>query len=220
MNTTDATQTPGTTEEPDMTRAADDRRTAVIVVDVQDDFVTGSLAVAGGAQVARDISAHLAAFDYDAVVATADWHTEQTEEHFAPDGEEPNFVTTWPVHCMAGDHGSDLYDELELPAGTPLFKKGQLTASYSGFDGVAAIDGVDTDLTTYLRDAGINEVIVVGLAFDHCVKATALDAAAAGFETLIIEDLSAAVAEATEAQARDELTAAGVTIAPAATLAF
>lgn len=183
---------------------------ALIVVDVQNDFVNGSLAVEGGDIAAARITRLLSGYHgYDTIVATADWHTDDTHDHFAPEGTDPNFSDTWPVHCMAGTDGAELHDNLDLPDGTPLFLKGQTEASYSGFDGALA-DG--TRLADYLRARGVTDVDVVGIAFDFCVKATAIDAVNEGFTTTVVTELTAAVSPATAEQATSEMAAANVAI--------
>lgn len=180
---------------------------ALIVVDVQNDFCEGgSLAVTGGGAVAAAISDHAAAEAYDVIVTTRDWHHDPGA-HFA-DGE-PDFVETWPVHCAADTPGAAFHPDLTLPRVDVAVSKGAYEAAYSGFEGVTD-DGAS--LTDALRAAGVDAVTVVGLATDHCVRATALDAAAAGFATEVRLDLTAAVMAETAATAMTELTDAGVTL--------
>jgi nicotinamidase/pyrazinamidase len=193
---------------------------ALIVVDVQNDFCeAGSLAVAGGAEVARSISSlvgtNRANGRYDAVVATKDWHVDPGS-HFAPTGTEPNYVDTWPVHCVAESNGAEFHPELTI-AVDEVFLKGQTSPSYTGFDGtavgspaVARTSGDGVDLERWLRDRAVEAVDVVGLATDHCVKATALDAAARGFETNVLLAYCAGVAADTTEAARSEMAAAGI----------
>lgn len=187
-------------------------RTALLVVDVQNDFCEGgSLAVTGGKEVASKISSYLAgnADAYDAVIASRDWHTPDDDNggHFAAPDTEPDFSATWPVHCVAHEAGSDYAPGLALRHVTDHIKKGMGEPAYSAFEGVTE-DG--RTLLDLLRTDGIERVDVVGLATDYCVKATALDAAAAGLSTRVLASLTAAVAEETRLSARDELTAAGV----------
>jgi nicotinamidase/pyrazinamidase len=178
---------------------------ALIVVDVQNDFCEGgSLAVAGGAAVAAAITEHVrsGAGDYAHVVATRDHHVDPGG-HFA---EQPDFLETWPAHCVVGTRGVDLHENLDRGRIEVVFDKGHHTAAYSGFEGRA--DGVP--LADWLRDRGVDTVDVVGIATDHCVRATALDAVAAGFGTRVLLPLTAGVAEASTEAALDQLRTAGV----------
>jgi nicotinamidase/pyrazinamidase len=166
---------------------------ALIVVDVQNDFAdpTGGLAVRGGeriiAQVNREIRSARAAGSV--VAATQDWHPEHTP-HFAQDGG------VWPVHCVAGTWGAELHPELELPDDSPRVRKGANGEDgYSGFTMRDPRTGETqpTELEDILRTAGVDEVMVVGLATDYCVKATALDAHRLGFATTVLTSAIAAV---------------------------
>jgi nicotinamidase/pyrazinamidase len=177
------------------------------VVDVQNDFCEGgSLAVAGGTAVAAAISEHLRrhAGDYTHVVATRDHHIDPGD-HFAP---QPDFVATWPAHCVVGTGGVDLHPRLDRQPLEAVFDKGEYAAAYSGFEGRA--DGVP--LADWLRDHAVEAVDVVGIATDHCVRATALDAVAEGFATRVLLPLTAGVAEATTEAALDQLRTAGVVL--------
>jgi nicotinamidase/pyrazinamidase len=181
------------------------RKSALIVVDVQNDFCEGgSLAVAGGTDVARAISARLAEGGFDHAVATRDHHVDPGA-HFSA---RPDFVATWPAHCVAGTPGAELHPELDTSAIEAIFDKGEYAAAYSGFEGSA--DGLG--LAAWLRDREVTEVEIVGIATDHCVRATALDAVAAGFATTVRLDLTAGVDATTVAKALDDLRAAGVTL--------
>ncbi len=181
---------------------------ALIIVDVQNDFCEGgSLAVAGGAAVAGAISAFAATHDYDAVVATADHHIDPGA-HFAA---QPDFVDSWPAHCVVGTDGVGFHPDLDLARVNAVFRKGEFAAAYSGFEGSTPTKSGDIGLADWLRGRGIDAVDVCGIATDHCVRATALDAAAAGFDTTVLLDLTAGVAEPTTRAALDQLTAAGVT---------
>jgi nicotinamidase/pyrazinamidase len=188
-------------------------RRALVIVDVQNDFCEGgSLAVVGGEKVARSIS-ELAAHDraggaYDVVVATKDWHVDPGE-HFANEGTEPNYVDTWPVHCVAGSKGAEFHPGLDV-ALDEVFLKGRTTASYTGFDGGSASDE-SVRLEEWLKERDVDTVDVVGIATDHCVRATALDAVAAGFETTVLLDHCAGVAPETTEAGIEEMAAAGVT---------
>jgi nicotinamidase/pyrazinamidase len=176
---------------------------AVIVVDVQNDFCEGgSLAVAGGRAVARAISERLAAGGYDHAVATRDHHIDPNG-HFS---EHPDFVDTWPPHCVAGSAGAELAEELDTKSLEAIFDKGERSAAYSGFEGVA--DGLP--LAAWLRERGVDAVEIAGIATDHCVRATAVDAARLGFRTSVRLDLTAGVAKETVDRALAELAANGV----------
>jgi nicotinamidase/pyrazinamidase len=173
---------------------------------VQNDFCEGgSLAVSGGAGVAEAISDFLDsdAADYAHVVATRDHHVDPGG-HFAA---EPDFVDSWPAHCVAGTEGADFHPALVTDRVEEVFDKGSHAAAYSGFEGAAA-DG--TSLAEWLHSRGVTAVDVVGIATDHCVRATALDAVTAGFQATVLLDLTAGVAAGTTAAALDQLRAAGV----------
>jgi nicotinamidase/pyrazinamidase len=180
---------------------------ALLVIDVQNDFCEGgSLAVAGGAAVARAISEHagqgLERGEYAHVVGTRDHHIDPGA-HFS---DSPDFVDTWPEHCVVGTGGVELHPDLDRGVLQAVFDKGEHAAAYSGFEGAA--DGVG--LADWLRGHGVDTVDVVGIATDHCVRATALDAAAAGFGVRVLLPLVAGVSPATTEAALAELRAAGV----------
>jgi nicotinamidase/pyrazinamidase len=163
--------------------------TALVVVDVQRDFCEGgSLAVAGGAAVAAGISDLLESTPgYACVVATRDHHIDPGS-HFSAD---PDFVDSWPRHCEVGTPGVEFHEALRVRDFAAVFDKGEYAAAYSGFEGRDA-DGAS--LADFLRERGVDRVEVCGIATDHCVRATALDAARAGFATTVLLDLTAAVA--------------------------
>ncbi len=178
---------------------------ALIVVDVQNDFCEGgSLAVSGGAAVAAAVTEHMAAGGYDHVVATRDHHIDPGA-HFA---EAPDFVDSWPRHCVVGTDGVELHPALDRGPIEAVFDKGEYAAAYSGFEGSA--DGVG--LAAWLRAHGVESVDVVGIATDHCVRATALDAVATGLDTRVLLHLTAGVSEATTEAALDQLRTAGVAL--------
>jgi nicotinamidase/pyrazinamidase len=179
---------------------------ALIVVDVQNDFCEGgSLAVAGGAAVARAVSERLAggAHDYAHVVATQDFHIDPGR-HFS---DHPDYADSWPPHCVAGTAGADFYPDLDTSAIEATFRKGQHAAAYSGFEG---FDDNGTSLGDWLRGHGVDEVDVVGIATDYCVHATAADATRAGFATRVLLDLTAGVAPESTTKAIEDLRAEGV----------
>jgi nicotinamidase/pyrazinamidase len=178
---------------------------ALIVADVQNDFCEGgSLAVTGGVAVAEAITRHIreAAGDYAHVVATRDHHIDPGG-HFSP---APDFLETWPAHCVVGTDGVELHPALDREPIEAVFDKGEYAAAYSGFEGTA--DGVG--LADWLRGHGVDAVDVVGIATDHCVRATALDAVGNGFATRVLLPLTAGVAEASTEAALEQLRAAGV----------
>jgi nicotinamidase/pyrazinamidase len=188
--------------------------TVLIVVDVQRDFCEGgSLAVAGGAAVAGRISALLTSErgrSYPVVVATRDWHVDPGE-HFAPPGGKPDFSVTWPQHCVVGTAGAEWHPDLHLPDRAVVVSKGEHAAAYSGFEGT---DSQGRPLADLLRAAGIGSVDVAGIATSYCVRATALDAARAGFATRVLTDLVADVDPDTTPATWAELRAAGVSLDP------
>jgi nicotinamidase/pyrazinamidase len=187
---------------------------ALVVVDVQNDFCEGgSLGVEGGGAVAERISAYLRdeADQYATVVATRDWHIEPGD-HFA-DGE-PNFVTTWPVHCAADTRGAEFHARVNCHVDFAemidvVFSKGEHSAAYSGFEGTDPDGGT---LDAYLKAHGIDSVDVAGLATDYCDKATATDAIDLGYKVRLLADMCAGVAPETTAQALIDMQAAGIEI--------
>ena len=185
----------------------------LIICDVQNDFCEGgALQVAGGAAVARDITRYLhTATRYDHVVATQDWHIDPGG-HFADD---PDYVSSWPPHCLADSPGTRFHPALDTARIEDVFKKGAHSAAYSGFEGVDD-DGVA--LGDWLHRHDVDAVDVVGIATDYCVRATAQDAARAGFATRVLLDLTAGVAPESTAEAIAALHGAGVEIVGAATV--
>ncbi|HWU05914.1 MAG TPA: isochorismatase family protein [Streptomyces sp.] len=183
---------------------------ALIVVDVQNDFCEGgSLAVAGGADVAAAITDLIgeAQPGYRHVVATRDHHIDPGD-HFSA---SPDFEHSWPPHCVAGTEGVGFHPNFAPAVASgaidTVFDKGTYAAAYSGFEGV---DENGTGLAQWLRERSVTAVDVVGIATDHCVRATALDAAREGFVTHVLLDLTAGVAEGTTERALEELRTAGV----------
>src|SRR3954447_5495917 len=176
---------------------------ALVIVDVQNAFCEGgSLAVAGGTAVARAISAHVPGAGYDHVVATRDHHVDPGG-HFA---SAPDYLETWPAHCVVGTPGVELHSDLDRRPIEAVFDKGEYAAAYSGFEG--SYDG--QTLADWLRAHEVDAVDIVGIATDHCVRATALDAMAAGFSTRVLLHLTAGVAQATTDAALEQLRTAGV----------
>ncbi|MEV4775590.1 isochorismatase family protein [Microbacterium sp. LWH12-1.2] len=181
---------------------------ALLIVDVQNDFTEGgALAVAGGDAVASGITAFLAdrAGDYDAIIASRDWHDVDGDNggHFS---DAPDFVDTWPMHCVAGTDGAE-YDPLFVTdAVTHHIRKGQGKPAYSMFEGVTE-DGLTVGAV--LTAGGVLSVDVVGIATDHCVRASALDAIEHGVRVRILTDLIAGVAAEPSEAALAELAHAG-----------
>jgi nicotinamidase/pyrazinamidase len=178
---------------------------ALIIVDVQNDFCEGgALAVGGGAGIAAAISEHMASAHYDHVVATRDYHVDPGE-HFS---DQPDFARSWPQHCVAGTQGASFHPDLDVARVEAVFSKGHHSHGYSGFEGST---GRDT-LYAWLAERGVTEVDVVGIATDHCVRATALDANDHDLTTTVRLDLTAGVTEETVATALSDLTDAGITL--------
>jgi nicotinamidase/pyrazinamidase len=180
---------------------------ALIIVDVQNDFCEGgSLAVAGGAGVARAISERLAAdHGYGHVVATKDFHVDPGA-HFS---DHPDYAASWPPHCVAGTAGADFHPDLDTGTVEAVFLKGQHAAAYSGFEGA---DEAGTSLADWLRAHDVDEVDVAGLATDYCVHATAADAARAGFGTRVLLGLTAGVSPESTAKAIEDLRTLNVSL--------
>ncbi|GAA3134581.1 MULTISPECIES: nicotinamidase [Nonomuraea] len=180
--------------------------TALIIVDVQNDFCEGgSLAVTGGSEVAAAISRHVAGHPYDHVVATRDYHV-SPGDHFA---ETPDYAASWPAHCVAGSPGAEFHPDFDVSKVEEVFSKGAYEAAYSGFEGAS---GDEVPLDQWLRERGVTEVDVAGIATDHCVRATALDAVKHGFAVRVLLDLTAGVAPATTQAALAEMEQAGITL--------
>ena len=186
---------------------------ALIIIDVQNDFCEGgSLAVPGGSDVAAAITDLIgeSAGSYRHVVATRDHHIDPGA-HFSA---QPDYVTSWPVHCVAGTEGVGFHPNFAPAVASgavdAVFDKGAYSAAYSGFEGEDENGG---GLAQWLRERSVTEVDVVGIATDHCVRATALDAVREGFTTRVLLGLTAGVAAATTEAALEQLRAAGVLLA-------
>jgi nicotinamidase/pyrazinamidase len=187
---------------------------ALIVVDVQNDFCEGgSLPVRGGADVAHEIGVMLhhwstkdpKAPPYDVAVATRDHHIDPGD-HFS---ENPDFEHSWPAHCVVGTDGEAFHPNLDPQPFDAVFLKGEHAAAYSGFEG-RATDGAE--LAEWLRTHEVTHVDVCGIATDHCVRATALDAVRHGFDTTLLTSMCAGVAPGSTATSIDEMRRAGVHI--------
>lgn len=182
-------------------------RTALIIVDVQYDFCPGgSLATARGHEVAAKIGRLQASGRYAAQVTTQDWHIDP-RGHFS---EQPDFVDTWPVHCVAESPGAALHADLDESLIDERFYKGQYSAAYSGFEGSSASG---QSLAAWLKAQGIEAVEVAGIATDYCVRATASDAALEGLHVTLLSEYCSAVDESNNDKVFAELGGLGVKIA-------
>lgn len=183
--------------------------TALIVVDVQKDFCEGgSLAVTGGTQVANDIASFtgrnlekIEGRGIDYVVATRDRHIDPGP-HFS---DTPDFVDSWPRHCVVGTPGADFHPAVARLPFQAVFDKGAYSAAYSGFEGTIGGGEDGETLHNWLNRHGIGQVQICGLTTDHCVRATALDAARLGYHTTVLADLSAPVNQERLPQVIEEL---------------
>jgi nicotinamidase/pyrazinamidase len=181
---------------------------AIIVVDPQPDFFEGgALPVAGATRTAERIADFLRdhADVFTLKVVTQDWHVDPGD-HWSSD---PDFETTWPVHCAADSNGAAIHASLVTLPWDVVIRKGQHEGAYSGFEG-SSDDG--SSLFEVLTSAGITSVSVVGFATDHCVKATALDARALGFDVTVVLDLCAGVAAESTNDAIATMHGAGVSM--------
>lgn len=191
---------------------------ALLLVDLQNDFCEGgSMGVAGGEAVAARAAERVLAdrpgresteHEYEVIALTADWHHDPGS-HWATRGA-PDFVTSWPVHCAADTPGADFHDSFHpvLDRVDEVFRKGAHEAAYSGFEGFAFRDG-ETGLADWLRQRGITDLDVGGIATDHCVRATVLDALQEGFAVRLLVDTIAGVAPGTSEAALTEMIEAG-----------
>jgi len=186
--------------------------TALIVVDVQNDFAdpAGGLSVAGGDRIIPTVNGEIeqAGASGALVVLTQDWHPDTTP-HFAKDGG------IWPVHCVGDTWGAELHPDLHVPTDATRIRKG--VNGEDGYSGFTTRDPqteatTPTELDALLRAHGVLRVVVVGLATDYCVKATALDAARLGYETVVLTDAIASVdlEPGDGARAMEEMSQAGV----------
>ena len=184
---------------------------ALFIIDVQNDFTEGgALGVDGGAAVAAGITAYLAGHPdrYAHVFASRDWHDDANDNggHFAADGDSPDFVDTWPRHCVAGTPGAEYHPALDTTVVDVHVRKGQGVPAYSIFEGTTD-DG--RTVAEVLDGFGIAEVDVVGIATDYCVRASALDALGTGRRVTVLTDYVAGVAPESSAAALVEFEASG-----------
>ncbi|PPF82177.1 nicotinamidase [Subtercola sp. Z020] len=183
---------------------------ALFIIDVQNDFTEGgALGVEGGGAVAAGISRLLSEHPdaYDFVIASRDWHDPDNDNggHFATDAA-PDFVATWPAHCVAGTPGAEYHDALTADAITFHVRKGQGEPAYSIYEGTTEEGGTVHEL---LDEHGVTEIDVAGIATDYCVRASALDAIEHGRKVRILTDLVAGVDAGSSAAALAELGHAG-----------
>lgn len=189
---------------------------ALFIIDVQNDFCEGgALACPGGAQVAKDITKFLNANPdaYDFVIASRDWHTPHSSNagHFPKAGEAPDFISTWPLHCIAGEPGANYHPNLDQSLIDVHLKKGQGQPGYSIFEGTT--DSGER-IQQLLPRLSIESVDVVGIATDHCVLASAMDAKAFGLGVQVITSLTAGVGKLSTEDAIDQMVDAGITVLP------
>ena len=183
-------------------------RDALIVVDIQNDFLEGgTLAVPGGRDIIPVVNRLLPLFEYR--VFTRDWHP---PNHVSFSGHPEYCDGSWPAHAVAGTKGAEFASGLLVPADALIVDKGTRgdREEYSGFQANNSFQGADAGLAAWLKNRGVQRLFVAGLATDYCVRATALDGALAGFTVFVIEDAVRGVAEDTVAKAWEELAAAGV----------
>ena len=181
---------------------------ALLIVDVQNDFTEGgSLPVAGGAAVAAGITRLLDEHgaDYDLVIASRDWH-DADDDNGGHISDHPDYVDSWPAHCIAETAGAEYHPALASDRIDVHLKKGQGKPAYSAFEGV---DEFGKTIRDVLQAHGVRELDVVGLATDHCVRASALDSLADGEHVRVFTDLVAGVGAESSAAALAELAAAG-----------
>jgi len=179
---------------------------ALIIVDVQPTFTEGGeLAVDGGNAVAEAIAQYVKEHRdrYQLIVTSQDWHIDPGE-HFS---DTPDFVDTWPPHGVAGTPNAEVHPALANVHPGVRIHKGEYEAAYSAFDGKNENGHTLLDI---LREVGVTDVDVVGIAESHCVKETALDAVKNGFRTRVLSDLTVPVSEELGVAARREMADAGV----------
>lgn len=184
---------------------------ALLIVDVQNDFTEGgALGCDGGADVAARITEHARNANYAAVIASRDWHDAEGDNggHFVSEGS-PNFVNTWPVHCVAGTSGAQYHPAIDTELIDVHVKKGMGEAAYSAFEGVT---DEGRSLVEELTARGISHLDIVGIATEHCVRASSLDAISEGFSVRVVNDLTAPVSEEGRARALAEMADAGAVV--------
>jgi len=188
-------------------------KTSLIVVDVQNDFCEGgALAVNGGLVAAQRIASHMqwTHGDYDLIIASRDWHRDFGDNggHFS---DEPDYKNTWPTHCVERTKGAQYCPLIPTELIDVHVRKGHGAPAYSAFEG--AVGNTSLTLVQVLREASIDYVDVCGIATEFCVKATAIDAAQAGFSTCVIKDFCAGVSAEGVTDAFREMKEQGVFLA-------
>ncbi|WP_158862592.1 isochorismatase family protein [Leifsonia sp. AG29] len=186
---------------------------ALFIIDVQNDFTEGgALGVDGGAAVAAGITEYLRAHsgEYKVIMASRDWHDADNDNggHFATEGA-PDYVQTWPVHCVAGTAGAEYHPALDTSRVGYHVRKGQGVPAYSIFEGRTE---AGSTVHNILDEHGIDAIDVTGIATDYCVRASAFDALARGRRVRVLTDLVAGVAPASSEAALAELERAGADI--------
>jgi nicotinamidase/pyrazinamidase len=187
---------------------------ALLIIDVQNDFCEGgALAVSGGAAVAGKITKFLESSSYDLVVASRDWHDADNDNsgHFAEEGQDPNYKTNWPVHCVAETSGAQYHPNLNTASIDEHIFKGQGQNGYSIYEGITK-SGQKFD--QLLAQNQIDEVDVVGIATDHCVLASAMDSKNHGLKVRVISSLTAGVSETSTEAAIDQMIDSGIEVVP------
>jgi len=187
---------------------------ALFIIDVQNDFCEGgSLAVSGGAAVAAGLTSYLGehAKEYDVVIASRDWHDGNNDNggHFAHAGEAPDYVNSWPVHCVSGSEGAEYHPNLDTSYIQEHIEKGQGKPSYSIFEGITPSG---ENLPALLARLNVSEIDIAGIATDYCVLASALDARKAGLNVNVLTNLVAGVAAESSEAALEKLVAAGCSL--------
>lgn len=187
---------------------------ALFVIDVQNDFCEGgALACQGGALVAKKITEYIQSNSgkYDFVIASRDWHTkdDRNDGHFPEPGVAPDFVRTWPLHCIADTFGAEYHANLDVSLIDIHIKKGQGQNGYSIFEGIT---DQGEELEALLGRLEIAEVDVVGIATDYCVRASAIDANQNGLKVTVITSLTAGVSDASIEKAIDEMVDLGIKV--------
>ena len=191
---------------------------ALLVIDVQVDFCEGgALGCDGGAAVAKGITEYLKSSksNYDYVIASRDWHTPNDPNggHFPSTDQTPDYVNTWPLHCIAGEPGAEYHPNLDASLIDIHIKKGQGSHGYSIFDGV---NDLGQKFETVIAQLGVTSVDVVGIATDYCVRASSIDAKSEGLDVRVITSLTAGVSQQSTETAIDELVDLGITVVPTA----
>lgn len=178
----------------------------LVLVDVQNDFCPGgALPTERGDDVAGRIGAYQLdhSEEYDYVVATKDWHIDPGD-HFSID---PDYVHSWPVHCVAHTHGAELHEKVLREKIDEVFLKGKYSAAYSGFEGFS--ENGEVNLADWLSERGVTDLDIAGIATDYCVRATVLDALKEKFDVRVLTSKCASVNEQTGDAALAEMDEAG-----------